>query len=40
MDSFMELSTALTLLTQQLAHSRHQRARSQVWNAYISMDQV
>ena len=40
MDSFMELSTELTLLTQQLAHSRHQRARSQVWNQYISMDQV
>ena len=40
MDSFMELSTELILLTQQLAHSRHQRARSQVWNPYISMDQV
>ena len=40
MDSFMELSPELALLTQQLAHSRHQRARSQVWNSYISMDQV
>ena len=40
MDSFMELSTELTLLTQQIAHSRYQRARSQAWDPYISMDQV
>ena len=40
MDFFMELSPELALLTQQLAHSRHQRARCQVWNPYISMDQV
>ena len=36
----MKLSIELTLLTQQLAHSRHQRARSQVLNFHISMDQV
>ena len=40
MDSFMELSTELTLLTQQLAHSRHQRVRSQAWDPYISTNQV
>ena len=36
----MELSLELALLTQQLAYSQHQRARIQVWNPYISMDQV
>ena len=40
MDSFMELSIELTLLTQQLAHSRHQTTGSQIWNPYISMNQV
>ena len=40
MDSFMELSLELTLLTQQLANSRHQRAKIQVLNLYISMDQT
>ena len=40
MDSFMELSPELALLTQQLAHSQDQRVRSQVWNLYISMEQV
>ena len=40
MDPFMELSTKLALLTQHLVYSRHQRVRSQVWNPYISMDQV
>ena len=40
MDPFMELSAELALLTQQLAYNRHQRARSQVRNLYISMDQV
>ena len=40
MDSFMELSPELALPTQQLAHSWHQTARSQVWNPYISMDQI
>ena len=40
MDPFMELTTEMALLTQQLAYSQHQRARSQVWNPYISMDQV
>ena len=40
MDSFMELSPELVSLTQQLAHSGHQRARSQVWNPYVSMDQL
>ena len=36
----MELSNEFTLLIQQLALSQHQKARSQVWNPYISMDQV
>ena len=36
----MKLSLELTLLTQQLANSRHQRAKSQVLNLYISMDQT
>ena len=40
MDSFMELSPELVPLTQQLAHSRHQEARSQVWKPYIPMDQL
>ena len=40
MDSFIELSPELALLNQQLTHSQHQRVRSQVWNPYISMDQV
>ena len=39
MDFFIELSPELALLTQ-LAHSWHQRARSQVRNPYNSMDQV
>ena len=36
----MELSSELTLLIQQLAHSRHKGARNQVWNPYIFMDQI
>ena len=40
MDPFMEFLTELALLTQQLAFSRYQGARSLVRNPYIYMDQV
>ena len=40
MDPFMELPAELALLTQQLAYSRHQGARSQIRNLYIYMDKV
>ena len=36
----MELSIELALHTQQLMYSRHQRARIQVRNPHMSMDQV
>ena len=45
MHPFMELSTEMTLLTQQLrmrqiANEHHQRVRSQVWNLHMPMNHV
>ena len=45
MDPFMELSTEMTLLTQQLrlrqiTNEHHRRVTNQVWQPYASMDDV
>ena len=45
MDAVIELSTQISLLTQelrrmQLAYGRHQRVASHVWNPYRPMEQV
>ena len=45
MEAIIELSTQITLLTQQQkmrpqSYDQHQRVESQVWSSYRSMEQV